>query len=138
LREVTRLTDLRFTELFADFLRRHAPCRPHVSAIVHHGGNNTFTEALEAGVPALVLPFSSDQFCVAHDAERSGAGVRLDLNALTAAQVGTALRGLLDHGRTARLREPRGDVRAMGPDRGAERLAEVLDRAVGSRAEQSG
>ncbi|MEO6081737.1 MAG: glycosyltransferase [Umezawaea sp.] len=111
---------------------------PHVSAIVHHGGNNTFTEALEAGVPALVLPFSSDQFCVAHDAERSGAGVCLDPNALTAAEVDTALRGLLDHGRTARLRELRDDVRAIGPDRGAGRLAEVLDRAVGSRAERFG
>lgn len=109
---------------------------PHVAAIVHHGGNNTFTEAIEAGVPALVLPFSSDQFCVAHDAERSGAGVCLDPNTLTAGQVDTALRGLLDHGRTARLRGLRDDVRAAGPDRGAARLAEVLDRAADRRAER--
>ncbi|WP_228471213.1 glycosyltransferase, partial [Streptomyces alkaliphilus] len=43
-------------------------------AMVHHGGNNSFTECLWAGVPAVVLPFSSDQFAVAHDAERAGAG----------------------------------------------------------------
>ncbi len=104
---------------------------PHVAAIVHHGGNNTFTEAVEAGVPALVLPFSSDQFCVAHDAERSGAGVCLDPNALTADGVESALRGLLDHGRTPRLLGLRDEVRAAGPDRGAARLAEVMDRAVG-------
>jgi len=103
---------------------------PHVAAIVHHGGNNTFTEALEAGVPALVLPFSSDQFCVAHDAERSGAGVCLDPNALTPEQVATAVRGLLDRGRTPRLRELRDGVRAAGPDRGAARLVRVLDRRL--------
>ncbi|MCS7477534.1 glycosyltransferase [Umezawaea endophytica] len=106
---------------------------PHVHALVHHGGNNTFTEALEAGVPALVLPFSSDQFCVAHDAERSGAGVCLDPNALTASQVETALRGLLGGGGTPGLLALRDEVRAAGPDRGAAALVDVLDRKVAAR-----
>ncbi|HEX6347364.1 glycosyltransferase [Umezawaea sp.] len=106
---------------------------PHVAAIVHHGGNNTFTEALEAGVPALVLPFSSDQFCVAHDAERSGAGVVLDPNTLTAPLVETALRGLLAVGATPRLRTLRDEVRAAGPDRGAAVLAGTMDRALAPR-----
>ncbi|WP_394619093.1 glycosyltransferase [Lentzea sp. JNUCC 0626] len=52
---------------------------PHVTAMVYHGGNNSFTECLAAGMPALGLPFSSDQFHIAHDTERSGAGLCLDL-----------------------------------------------------------
>ena len=75
----------------------------------------------KAGVPALVLPFSSDQFFIAHDAERSGAGVCLDPNAAGPEDVATSLRSLLrDPEPFAGLRD---DVRAAGPDRGAARLA---------------
>lgn len=63
----------------------------HVDAMVHHGGGNSFTECLRAGVPAVVLPFSSDQFSVARDAERSGAGVVLDPNTMAPADVPAAL-----------------------------------------------
>ncbi|MER6648784.1 glycosyltransferase [Streptomyces anulatus] len=63
----------------------------HVDAMVHHGGGNSFTECLRADVPALVLPFSSDQFAVARDAERLGAGTAADPNTLKRADVRTAL-----------------------------------------------
>ncbi|MGW6441455.1 nucleotide disphospho-sugar-binding domain-containing protein [Lentzea sp. NPDC055074] len=100
---------------------------PHVTAMVHHGGNNSFTECLAAGVPAVVLPFSSDQFCIAHDAERSGAGVCLDPNAATPEDVANALSLLLrDPNPFTELRDA---VRAAGPDRGAARLLEVLGTA---------
>lgn len=99
---------------------------PHVAAMVHHGGNNSFTECLQAGVPAVVLPFSSDQFCIAHDAERAGAGVCLDPNAAEPEDVTKALRSLLEEPQPfAGLRDA---VRAAGPDRGAARLLEVLER----------
>ncbi|MEU1420679.1 nucleotide disphospho-sugar-binding domain-containing protein [Kitasatospora sp. NPDC005751] len=68
---------------------------PHASAMVHHGGNNSFTECLHAGVPALVLPFSSDQFAIAHDAERAGAGRCLDPNTLTPDAAGHAVAAFL-------------------------------------------
>ncbi|MFJ4091809.1 glycosyltransferase [Kitasatospora sp. NPDC089913] len=68
---------------------------PHAAAMVHHGGNNSFTECLHAGVPALVLPFSSDQFAIAHDAERAGAGCCLDPNTVTPDAVGHAVAALL-------------------------------------------
>ncbi|MFE9423712.1 glycosyltransferase [Kitasatospora sp. NPDC006697] len=67
----------------------------HASAMVHHGGNNSFTECLHAAVPALVLPFSSDQFAIAHDAERAGAGRCLDPNTLTPDAAGQAVAALL-------------------------------------------
>ena len=100
---------------------------PHIAAMVHHGGNNSFTECLAAGVPAVVLPFSSDQFCIAHDAERSGAGVCLDPNAATPEDVANALKSVLrDPDPFADLRDA---VRAAGPGRGAARLLEVLGTA---------
>jgi UDP:flavonoid glycosyltransferase YjiC (YdhE family) len=101
---------------------------PHVAAVVHHGGNNSFTEALVSGVPALVLPFSSDQFCVAHDVERSGAGSCLDPNALTPAGVEAALRVLLDRDGRG-LEDLRDGVRAAGPDRGAAALLRTMEHA---------
>ncbi|AUG75897.1 UDP-glucuronosyl/UDP-glucosyltransferase [Kitasatospora sp. MMS16-BH015] len=86
----------------ADPARLHvAPVIPqqellrHAGAMVHHGGNNSFTECLHAGVPALVLPFSSDQFAIAHDAERAGAGRCLDPNTLTPDAAGRAVAALL-------------------------------------------
>jgi zeaxanthin glucosyltransferase len=47
----------------------------HVDAVVCHAGNNTVTEALTVGVPVVALPFSTDQFAIAADLERTGLGV---------------------------------------------------------------
>lgn len=43
---------------------------PYMDLVIHHGGNNSFTETLYYGKPMLIFPFSSDQFSIAHDAER--------------------------------------------------------------------
>ncbi|MFJ5613919.1 glycosyltransferase [Streptomyces sp. NPDC093221] len=96
-----------------------------VDAMVHHGGNNSFTECVAAGVPALVLPFSSDQFAVAHDAERAGAALVLDPAAATGREIGDAVASLLTApppglGRlSARVCE-------RGPDWAAVRLRAVM------------
>ncbi|WP_020139767.1 glycosyltransferase [Streptomyces sp. 351MFTsu5.1] len=101
----------------------------HVDAMVHHGGGNSFTECLRAGVPALVLPFSSDQFSVAYDAQRSGAGVVRDPNRLTSDDVPTALHALWgDTG--PRLTGLTRAVRERGPGWAAEELLAVMDRGV--------
>jgi UDP:flavonoid glycosyltransferase YjiC (YdhE family) len=39
---------------------------------IHHGGNNSFTEAIYFSVPMIILPFSSDQFSIARDAQYAG------------------------------------------------------------------
>ncbi|MFD5816711.1 glycosyltransferase [Streptomyces sp. NPDC127038] len=106
----------------------------HVDLMVHHGGNNSFTECVRAGVPALVLPFSSDQFSVARDAERSGAGVVADPNAAGPAEIGAALEALsVTAGpRTAELA---GQVREHGPLWGAAGLlAAMRERAPARHA----
>jgi UDP:flavonoid glycosyltransferase YjiC (YdhE family) len=53
---------------------------PHMDLIIHHGGNNTFTEALYYGIPMIILPFSSDQFNIAYDAECNSLAETLDPN----------------------------------------------------------
>ena len=60
-----------------------------------HGGNNTVTEALWAGVPLLVCPFSTDQFAGAEDVRRAGLGDVFDPNAAAPEEIaGRALRVL--------------------------------------------
>ncbi len=69
----------------------------HRAAVaVTHGGNNGVTEALAAGVPLLVLPFSTDQFTIAADLEREGLGQVADPNAVTETGLRAALAALLD------------------------------------------
>ena len=67
---------------------------------VTHGGNNSVTEAVTAGVPLLVLPFSTDQFAGARAVQRAGVGEALDPNHATVEQLTIALRGLLTADRT--------------------------------------
>ncbi len=62
---------------------------------VTHGGNNSVTEALNCGVPMLVLPFSTDQFAGAAAIENAGVGLVLDPNAATPDELEAAARQLL-------------------------------------------
>ncbi|MET9002509.1 glycosyltransferase [Amycolatopsis sp. NPDC004169] len=109
----------------------HVPQRallPEVSAVVHHGGNNSFTECLAAGVPAVALPFSSDQFAVAHDLERIPAGRALDPHRLTPEAVTEAVAAVLASG--PRVREAAARLSAAGgPGLAARRLLTAMDRS---------
>ncbi|MFE6226007.1 glycosyltransferase [Streptomyces sp. NPDC057854] len=98
-------------------------------AMVHHGGNNSFTECVVSGTPALVLPFSSDQFCIAHDAEKAGLGLCLDPSRLTPRAAGEALRELLAEGAPG-LPGWTSEVRRRGPDWMARRLARTMGSVV--------
>jgi len=73
----------------------------HATLAVTHGGNNSVTEAVTAGVPMLVLPFSTDQFAGARSLERAGLGAALDPNLATVEQLTDALQALLAADRRA-------------------------------------
>jgi UDP:flavonoid glycosyltransferase YjiC (YdhE family) len=67
----------------------------HAAVAITHGGNGGVTEALTHGVPVLALPFSTDQFAIAADLERTGVGRAADPNQVTDAEVRDAVLDLL-------------------------------------------
>ena len=68
----------------------------HAAVTITHGGNNSVTESLTAGVPMLVLPFSTDQFAGAAAAVDAGVGLALDPNVASPAELAAAVSELLD------------------------------------------
>jgi UDP:flavonoid glycosyltransferase YjiC (YdhE family) len=75
--EYAEFQDSRF--ILSEFLPQTA-LLPEVDLVIHHGGNNTFTETLYYAKPMLIFPFSSDQFAIAHDAEHFGIAKVLNPN----------------------------------------------------------
>ena len=95
--------------------------------VICHGGNNTVTEALWAGVPLLVCPFSSDQFAGAEDVRRAALGDVFDPNSSSDAEIAVRAEAVLASaapGRAARLGS---QLRARG---GPDLAARLIDQAV--------
>ena len=110
----------------ADWLVR--PYLPQVALLqqaallVTHGGNNSVTEALTAGVPMVVLPFSTDQFAGAAAIESAGLGTALDPNALTSEELRAAVATVLD-GPAPHLARSVGEDLRRAPGRDVARAA---------------
>jgi MGT family glycosyltransferase len=115
-------------EVPSDWLMR--PYLPQVALLdrtavmVTHGGNNSVTEALTAGVPMVVLPFSTDQFAGAAAIEATGLGTALDPNVVTSADVTSAVRAVLD-GQGPHLARAMGEELRRAPGRHVARAALV-------------
>jgi MGT family glycosyltransferase len=93
---------------------------------VTHGGANSVMEALYAGVPLAIHPICNDQFLQAHFVEKSGVGVRVDLQQGSLAWIRETLRKLLEPDSTAREAARRIQTsyrQAGGAGEVAERLA---------------
>jgi MGT family glycosyltransferase len=96
-------------------VREHLPqvaVLDRAALAVTHGGNNSVTEALNRGVPLLVLPFSTDQFAAAAAIEGAALGVALDPNTATAAALRSAATAILHGTATAAARELGAALRA--------------------------
>ncbi len=72
---------------------------PHAAAFVHHGGIGTTSQALKAGVPQLIVPFSHDQPDNAVRVEKLGCGKSLLPTRYKPDAVATALRELITDGK---------------------------------------
>lgn len=103
----------------------------HASLAITHAGNNGVTEALAAGVPLVALPFSTDQFAVAADLERSGLGRALDPNHATSAEIREAVLAVLGGPERAAAAALGTDLRAdPGPARARKAVAAFQRRAT--------
>ena len=77
---------------------------PQVDLFIHHGGNNSFTEALYFGKPSLIMPYCWDGLDNARRIEDTGCGARLPRYDWTEADLARTIDRLVgDRGLQARL-----------------------------------
>ena len=106
-------------------------CCGTADLVISHGGNNTVTEALAAGLPLLVGPFSTDQFAVAADLESHGLGEVFDPNRSTPEEIARRVAGLLDGEHRRRARALGAELRRdPGPRRAIRYCREALPPAT--------
>jgi rhamnosyltransferase subunit B len=74
----------------------HSELFPRASSIVHQGGVGTTGQALRAGVPTLIVPFSNDQPDNAARTVRIGTGRTLSRRSYKAERIATELKALLE------------------------------------------
>jgi rhamnosyltransferase subunit B len=98
---------------------------PRASAIVGHGGAGTTGETLRSGRPTVVVPLAFDQFGLAWEVERLGAGVRVPRRGRSRATIARALRRACEDATVAeRAAQVAAELRDQ-PD-GAERTADLI------------
>jgi len=102
--------------VFADAFVPQKGLLPYMDLVVHHGGCNSFTETLFYGKPMLILPFSSDQFSIGHDAQAAGLAECLDPNRFSDEEVGEKMARMLSAKRHESLTRWQRHVAARGPD----------------------
>lgn len=105
---------------------------PHVDLFIHHGGNNSFNEALYFGKPALIMPFCWDGLDNARRIHDTHYGEKLARYAWTDGELAGAIARLLsDAAMHARLRElSRRMQQARGVQKAADIIAQVAARVA--------
>jgi rhamnosyltransferase subunit B len=85
------------TEALAVNYAPYSQIFPHACAIAHQGGIGTTAQALRAGRPTLVMPYSHDQPDNAARLERLGTSQTISRKQYSATKVTKLLRELLEH-----------------------------------------
>jgi MGT family glycosyltransferase len=97
---------------------------PQVDLFIHHGGNNSFNEALYFGKPAIIMPYCWDGLDNATRIDDTGYGAKLPRYTWTDDQMWSTIEGLIgDKAMKARLTEV---SRSMQAARGAEKAARII------------
>lgn len=105
----------------SDFIPQSA-LLPGVDLAIHHGGVSSFTETLYAGKPAVILPFSSDQFDVASDAEHWKLGTVIDPNRFSDGDLERAIQTAFSSEILRSVSEMSLELHRRGPEWTARRL----------------
>ena len=112
---------------------RHLPLvalLEHTDVVIHHGGNGSLTEAAAAGVPMLVLPFSTDQFAGGAAVERVGVGRVLAPNSVSVDALVDAVREVASEPVVVRARELAAAMRRHGGAAAAAAAIAATDQAA--------
>jgi MGT family glycosyltransferase len=100
---------------------------PQVDVVIHHGGNNSFTECLYFGKPAIIMPYVWDGHDNAMRVEETGHGRRLPRYDWTEDGLLAAIEHCLtDPAMQARLRATSAHMQAADGRQKAARLLEEL------------
>lgn len=105
---------------------------PQVDAVIHHGGNNTFTECLYFAKPALIMPYVWDGHDNATRIQETGHGLKMHRADWSDEELGQALETLLhDPVMNAKLQAASAVMRANpGPVKAAQLLDSLLHQTA--------
>jgi len=105
---------------------------PHTDLFIHHGGNNSFNEALYFGKPAIIMPYCWDGLDNATRIQDTGYGAKLPRYSWSDEEFAATIWRLLgDPAMKKRLEEcSRYMQAAKGPEKAARLIAEVAERAA--------
>jgi UDP:flavonoid glycosyltransferase YjiC (YdhE family) len=119
-------------EIFVCDYAPHSTLFPRAKLIIHHGGAGTTGQAMRAGKPMLVIPFSHDQPDNAARLEQLGVASRLMRRRFSAARAIKALQHLLETPAYARQAEMMGNEvrRENGPAAAANMIETALETDV--------
>jgi MGT family glycosyltransferase len=101
---------------------------PQVDAVIHHGGNNSFTECLYFGKPAIIMPYVWDGHDNATRVQETGHGLKMDRYEWSDEDLARGLESMLnDVKMQARLKQTSAHMKSQdGPTRAAELLSRLL------------
>ncbi len=101
---------------------------PQVDAVIHHGGNNTFTECLYFGKPALIMPYVWDGHDNATRVQETGHGRKLHRANWTLEELQEVMDDLLNNPEMAqKLAKASAQMQASpGPKKAAALLEKLL------------
>lgn len=101
---------------------------PQVDAVIHHGGNNTFTECLYFGKPSIIMPYVWDGHDNATRVQETGHGIKMHRANWLPEELARNLSLILtDQGMKQRLSATSAHMRSRpGPSKAARLLDQLL------------
>jgi MGT family glycosyltransferase len=105
---------------------------PEVDLFIHHGGNNSFNEALYFGKPAIIMPYCWDGLDNAARIADTGYGAKLPRYTWTDDQMWSTIERLItDRAMKARLAEASKSMQAAnGTEKAARIIAQIATKAA--------